>query len=85
MEAWAGDCKTIYIYVAPGDEQYAGDLIKFMHTEIVPYSAGSDIVKLLPLAHEYLVAECEAQCIKLLREVSLCFLHSTFEVPAEYH
>lgn len=80
MEAWAGDEKVVMMHVKLGDELYAGELLKFMHTQRVPYSAGSDIVKLLLLAHEYLVPVCQTQCIHLLKEVSVHFFDSCLEI-----
>lgn len=42
MEAWAGEGnKTITLHVKPGDEQYAGELIRFMYTKKVPYNSGA--------------------------------------------
>lgn len=40
MEAWAGAEKKITMCVKPGDENYAEELIRFMYTEKIPFSAG---------------------------------------------
>lgn len=40
MHDWAGDDKTITMVVLRGNEDYAKELVKFMYTEVVPYSQG---------------------------------------------